>query len=59
MWARPIEGGYSTYLADEQRRQRAKDRARCEHSGAVGALASTNRRNTAPVNTVDGYAAAR
>ena len=33
--ARREEGEYSTYLTDEQRRQRAKDQARCEQNAAV------------------------
>ena len=37
--ARREEGEYSTYSTDEQRRQRAKDQARCEQNGAVEALA--------------------
>ena len=36
--ARREEGEYSTYSTDEQRRQRAKDQARCEQNGAVEAL---------------------
>ena len=36
--ARREEGEYSTYLTDEQRRQRAKDQARCEQNAAVEAL---------------------
>ena len=38
------EGEYSTYLTDEQRRQRAKDQARCEQNGAVEALDHVDRR---------------
>jgi hypothetical protein len=44
--ARSEEGEYSTYSADEQRRQRAKDQARWLQNVAVEALGHSDERAT-------------